>query len=283
MTNQDQLVMDDYFGDYGDVFEEELLEVYPRDKVIDAAKEAIKDFFSKNSEDVFYMQQLAVFFEKPFFHWITSKATNELIREGFLNFETHPLLGATHIKFVFRKGYRYYRRQINEKLKVVREYSNPNIAGACGRQAEVLFFNALTNKGFLSHGQNTNEYKGKKWAETDHDLDFILERDGKAYGAEVKNKLGYIDEAELDVKIRMCAFLGIKPLFIMRGSPKSYNYRIVRMGGYAMIFETQIYPFGQQDLVRRIKEKLHLSADCPRAIPGGIIDRFMNWHNKKRT
>ena len=62
-----------------------------------------------------------------------------------------------------------------------------------------------------------------------------------------------------------------------------YQSLVNAVGGYAMIFETQIYPFGQQDLVKRIKEKLCLSADCPRAIPEGIIERFMNWHNKTKT
>ena len=186
--------------------------------------------------------------------------------------------GFCTIKFAFNKGHRYYKRQINEKLQIVREYSAPTIAGACGRQAEVLFFSALAHRGFLSHGQNINEYNGKKWEETDRNLDFILERDGKVYGAEVKNKWSYIDSDELDIKLKMCDFLGIKPLFIMRGSPKHYNHMIWGAGGYAMIFVAQIYPFGQRDLVNRIKEKLGLEADCPRAIPDGIIDRFMRWH-----
>jgi hypothetical protein len=270
-------MLDDVFRDY-EVFEEEWPEGYPRDKVIDQTKEALEEFFGANDEDVFYMQQLEVFFEKQFFHWITSKAINELVSEGRLKAEEHPLLESTRVKFVFDKAHRYHRLQIREKLEVVREYSNPQIAWACGRQAEVLFFNALTGRGFVCHGQNTNEYNGRVWTETDHDLDFILERDGKTYGAEVKNKFSYIDKDELNIKLNMCLSLGISPLFIMRGAPKWYNYRIWQAGGYAMIFEVQIYPFGQQDMVKRIKETLGLPVDCPKAIPDGIIDRFMKWH-----
>lgn len=276
-------MIDDAFWGSEDVFEEEWPEGYPRDKVVDQAKEVLTDFFGENNEDVFYMQQIEVFFEKQFFHWITAKATNELIGDGFLKSEELPLLGPTKIKFVFNKGYRYPKRAINEKIKVVRKYSDPIIASACGRQAEVLFFNALTGRGFFPYGQNINKYGGKKWTVTDHDLDFILEIDNKVYGAEVKNKLRYIDEDELDIKLRMCGFLGIKPLFIMRGSPKSYNYRIWRAGGYAMIFVAQIYPFGQTDLVKRIQETLGLPVDCPKAIPGGIIERFMKWHGKRKA
>ena len=274
-------MLDDIDRDYED-FEEEWPEGYPRDKVVDQAKEALEEFFRANDEDVFYMQQLEVFFEKQFFHWITSRAINELIGEGRLKAEEHPLLGPTRAKFVRDKAHRYHKLQIREKLKVVREYSNPTITEACGRQAEMLFFNSLTNKGFISQGQDTNEYKGRKWEETDHNLDFIVERDSKVYGTEVKNKWSYIDSDELDIKLAICDHLGIKPLFIMRGSPKHYNNMIYEAGGYAMIFVCQIYPFGQRDLVARIREKLGLEADCPRAIPDGIIDRFMRWHDSQK-
>ncbi len=270
----------DFYG-YEDISEEEWPKSYPRDIKIDEAKEELVKFFAEKSETVFYMQQLEVFFEKQFFHWITAKAVNELIGDGFLKSEEVPLRGATRVKFVFNKKYRYYKRQIERNVKVVREYSEPTIAMGCGRQAEVLFFNALTNKDFLSRGQYINAYNDKKWTETNHDLDFILERDGIGYGAEVKNKFSYIDEDELTIKLRMCGFLGIRPLFIMRGSPKWYNFRIWRAGGYAMIFETQIYPFGQNKLVERIRKTLNLPVDCPRAIPEGIIDRFLNWHKGK--
>ncbi len=276
--------MGDYnFYNYEDILEEEWPEGYPRDVKIDEAKTELVKFFRENDEKVFYMQQLEVFFEKRFFHWITAKAINELIGDGFLRFEEVPLLGVTRVKFVFNRKHRYYKRQIKNNIEVVRWYSEPTIAMGCGRQAEILFFNGLTNRGFLSRGQNINEYGGNKWTRTGHDLDFILERDGIRYGAEVKNKFSYIDEDELTIKLEMCAFFGIRPLFIMRGSPKWYNYKIWRAGGYAMIFEAQIYPFGHGDLVEAITKTLNLPADCPREIPGGIIDRFIRWHEGKKS
>lgn len=267
--------------DYEDILEEEWKEEYPRDIKIDEAREELVKFFTEKNENVFYMQQLEVFLEKQFFHWITAKAINELIADDFLRSEVVPLRGATKIKFVFNKKHRYNKREIKKNIEVVQEYSDPTIAMACGRQAEVLFFNALTSKGFRPVGQDINEYNGKKWTATDHDLDFILEGDGIVYGAEVKNKFRYIDEDELRIKLSMCNFLDIRPLFIMRGSPKSYNHEIIKQGGYAMIFEAQIYPFGQEDLVQEIRQVLGLPIDCPKAIPEGIIDRFINWHRKK--
>jgi hypothetical protein len=67
----------------------------------------------------------------------------------------------------------------------------------------------------------------------------------------------------------------------MRYSPKAYNFLIIKGGGFALLFETQIYELGQEDLVRRVRETLGLPVDCPRAIPEGIIDRFDKWDRKK--
>jgi hypothetical protein len=71
--------------------------------------------------------------------------------------------------------------------------------------------------------EKVKEYNGKKWEKTGHDLDFIFKRDGVEYGCEIKNTLGYIGKEELEIKLEMCAFWGIRPLFIMRHSPKTYN------------------------------------------------------------
>jgi len=273
------------FDYYEDIEEEEWLETWPRDIKIDEAREELTRFFEENDEKIYYLQQLKVFFEKKpfrFYHWITAKAVNELIEDGMLGKEEVPLIKGTSVKFVFNRNHRYHKMQIRNSIEVIRQYSNPNKAIACGRQAEMLFFNALTNRGFLSKGQNLNEYEGKKWSQTGHDLDFIVERDKIVYGCEVKNKWAYIDKKELDIKLEICEHLEIKPLFIMRNSPKSYNWEIVKRGGYAMIFETQIYPFGEKELVEKIEEVLGLPVDCPRAIPEGIIDRFMKWHKKQK-
>jgi hypothetical protein len=40
----------------------------------------------------------------------------------------------------------------------------------------------------------------------------------------------------------------------MKYSPKSYNKLIYEKGGFALIFETQIYELSQEGLVRKIKE-----------------------------
>jgi hypothetical protein len=67
----------------------------------------------------------------------------------------------------------------------------------------------------------------------------------------------------------------------MRYSPKSNNNLIVDSGGFALIFETQIYELSQEELVNKIKEVIGLPVICSAAIPRGIIDRFEKWHKSK--
>lgn len=201
-----------------------------RDTKIDEAKIELQRFFNENAEEVFYIKQIEVLHEKKFFHWIISRAINELISEDKLKSEFEILLGKTRVKFIFNKKYRYYKRDLKKKIEIIRKYSQPEIAKACGRQAEVLFLNALTLKGFRVLGENTNEFMGRKWRKTSHNLDFIIEKDNIHYACEVKNTFDYIDKNEMFTKLDICKYLGITPLFIMRFAPKNYIWEIAKRG-----------------------------------------------------
>ncbi|UCG42546.1 MAG: hypothetical protein JSU73_11880 [candidate division WOR-3 bacterium] len=265
-----------YEPDYEDFEHEER----PRDEKIDEARDVLLRFFRENREGVYYTRQLQVRFEKQFFHWITGKALNELVG-GEVREKRMELKSGARVRFLFHKGNRYHTRQAKKMLSVIQEYSLPDNAIAAGMQAELLFFTALAEAGFMAHGRNVNHFGGKKWTETKHDLDFILAKDDLVYGCEVKNALDYIPGRELEVKLRMCAFLGVKPLFIMRMSPKSYNNMVIEAGGYVMIFEAQVHPVSSRALVASMREVLSLPVDAPRAIPGGIIQRFLKWHRSR--
>lgn len=47
-----------------------------------------------------------------------------------------------------------------------------------------MFDAALPRGGFVPRGWNVREYAGRRWNETEHDLDRVFIRDGVAYGAE---------------------------------------------------------------------------------------------------
>jgi hypothetical protein len=251
------------------------------DAYVEDAKTALRAFFAERNQEVFYLKQLEVLFEKHFFHWVTARAVSRLVEDEVLGTELVPIEGETKARFVFNRRHRYYKRQIDKSLGIIRNYSRPDIAGGCGEQADTLFCHGLLKRGFGLVGEDVNEHGGRKWTETNHNLDFIIDRDDRTYGCEVKNTWDYIDVDEMRIKLNMCEFLGIIPLFVMRYSPKTYNDEVISRGGFVLIFVSQIYPLGQQSLVKRIKEELGLPADCPKAIPSGIIDRFMKWHVSK--
>jgi len=119
---------------------------------------------------------------------------------------------------------------------------HPNIGGALGLQGEALILEGFANLEFVMKGRETNSYGGRVWTETEHDLDFVFERDGLAYGVEVKNTLGYMDPIDFDTKIKLCRHLGIRPVVAARMLPKSWINDLISQGGFALIFKYQLYP-----------------------------------------
>ena len=133
---------------------------------------------------------------------------------------------------------------------------------------------------FVMRGRNTNEFLNKKWQESSHDLDFIFEKDGIAYGIEVKNTLGYMDHEEFTTKIKLCKHLGILPVFAVRMLPGNWIQEVRREGGFALILGHQLYPRLLKDLAKRVSEHLGLPVDTPRALHDGTMGRFLKWHEK---
>jgi hypothetical protein len=134
---------------------------------------------------------------------------------------------------------------------------------------------------FVMRGRNTRSFSGKTWEATDQNLDFIFERDGVAYGVEVKNTLGYMDRDEFEAKIRLSQFLGIKPVFAVRMMPKSWINDLIEAGGFGLVLKYQLYPWTHKELARRVARELGLPVDAPRALEEGTMSRFLKWHRKK--
>ncbi len=120
---------------------------------------------------------------------------------------------------------------------------------------------------FVQRGRNTRSYGGLTSDETAHDLDFIFEKEGKAYGVEVKNTLGYMPYRELRAKIRLCEQLGIRPVFAARMLPKVWVHEVHQAGGFALIVGYQFYPWGYKALARMVREELELPVCASSVIP----------------
>jgi hypothetical protein len=267
------------FDDFPEAPEDYSAPITPDHYFLSAQKE-IRDIYERDRESVYYLRQIQVMFEKKYYHWITSNAITGLFKIGFLKDVRIQKERGTSTRYFIHKANRYSQRKINNIENIIVEYSQDHITRSCGHRAEDLFCKALAMRGFMPVASKVRKYKEKLWEKTGHDLDFVFTRDGLEYGCEIKNTLGYIEKEELETKIEMCSFFGIKPLFIMRYSPKTYNKMINDNGGFALIFETQIYELSQVELVKKIKNILGLPVICSVAIPEGIIDRFEKWHNK---
>lgn len=268
--------------DFSEAAEDYFEPTRPDDYFLQAQKE-IRDLYEGDRESVYYIRQIQVKFEKKYYHWITNNAIIGLYKIGYLKDVRIPKEKGTSTRFFIHKANRYPRRRINGIEKIIEEYSEDHITRSCGHRAEDLFCNGLAMRGFMPKGKKVKEYNGRKWEKTGHDLDFVFSRDGVAYGCEIKNTLGYIDKEELEVKLEMCGYFGIKPLFIMRYSPKTYNKMIYENGGFALIFETQIYELSQKELVGKMRDILGMPVICSKAIPDGIIDRFEKWHDRRNV
>jgi len=268
----------DYFND--NAYYEPEPEELPPDPAQGRAIKSVYDFFNHRRSDVFYSRQIEVQNEGEFFHWVTNRAIRELVERGDLLSETWELRTGSEIKLIWHHSNRYYKRKGKRVVELVEEFASPDVTRALGSNAEMLIQHGFAKSEFVMKGENTKAYAGKLWRRTEHDLDFIFERDGVGYGVEVKNKLGYMDEDEMKIKIEMCQELDIRPVFAARMLPKSWINRLYRIGGFGLIFKYQLYPLALKGLAKRVREELELPADSPRVLEDGTMKRFVDWHEK---
>jgi hypothetical protein len=229
---------------------------------------------------VFFSRQLEVRYEDRYFHWITNRAVRYLRDDGLLLGETRSLRTGGTINLVWHRSYRFYRRAATKLVNLVEEYADPNIGGVIGLHGEMMVLEGFARSQFVMKGRNTREHDGKAWTNSEHNLDFVFERDGRAYGIEVKNTLGYMDYEEFQIKIDMCRHLGIRPVFAARMLPRTWMAELIAGDGYGMVMKYQLYPWTHKQLAKRVAGELGLPVDAPRALEDGTMRRFLNWHGK---
>ena len=227
---------DDYEDYDGEDYDEEPVDQWEEDAV-----DALTKFFEDNPEKVFFFRQIEVYHEDTFYHWVTNRALHRIIGT-VVRTDERKLSYGVPIKFAWHKSLRYFEREIKKTVKLVEEYSDPNVGASLGLNAELLVLEAFARHQFLCVGRNANSFGSNKWSNSDHNLDFIFSKDSIAYGVEVKNQLRYPDYEEMDTKVKLCKDLGIKPLFIVRMLPKHWIYGLKQKNGFALILNTNSTP-----------------------------------------
>lgn len=249
-----------------------------RDPREQEASIALERLFDAKRESVFFSRQLEVMNEAQWFHWVTNRALRGLIARGAIKSEVRGLKTGGSIHLMWHRSHRYYRRDAARLVQLVEAYADPNIGAALGLHGEMMVLEGFARHEFVMRGRNTRSFNGRTWTASGHDLDFIFEKDGTAYGIEVKNTLGYMDYAELDTKIDLCLDLGLRPVFAVRMLPKSWVNQVFHASGFALILKYQLYPWTHRGLARQVREELGLPVDAPRALADGTMERFERWH-----
>ena len=245
------------------------------------AKNAVRAFFDASPTQVFYSRQVEVRLEDQFFHWITNRAIRELLEDGEIKGDTFQLRSGGEIHLLWDKSFRYYRRSAKRVLELVQTYSSNDFARLLGYQGEMLVIEAFARAQFRLVARNANEYGGRKWLASSHDVDFIYEKDGFAYGVEVKNSLAYMREDELNLKMTLCQEVGVTPLFVVRFMPKTWFHRVQQGGGYVLMLKYQLYPLSHVELGRAVREELGLPVQSPSVLWESTIRRFTDWHDAR--
>lgn len=268
--------MSDY-DDYPDFEPEEL----PEDPREGEARQDLEVFFEKNREKVFFSRQIEVLNEDKYFHWVTNRALRSLRETGVLRSEERKLTTGGSIILIWHRSFRYYRRSAVQVVRLVEEYADPNIGAALGLHGEGMVLEGFARWQFLMLARDAKGFEGREWITSEQNLDFIFQKDGKVYGVEVKNTLGYMEYEELDAKVRLCDYLNIKPVFVVRMAPRTWVEEVRRRGGFTLILKYQLYPWGHRDLAKKVARELGLPVDAPRALYDGTMKRFVGWHAKQ--
>jgi hypothetical protein len=251
------------------------------DPLVQELEPLLLEMFEARPLAVFYEGQLCVHFESRFFHWVTVRALKDLRDAGKIGSELQELSPNVPLRFYFNRRNRYWRRLAGEIRKLVLSFSNQTFTNALGAQGELLVDAGLPRVGFMPLAADVKTWGGRSWQKTNHDLDRVFVRDEIHYGAEIKNRLGYIPREELRIKLQMCKDMSLTPLFIARMMPKTYIEEVRRAGGFSWIMKYQFYPLSHRALANQIKAELELPVDCPARLQDSTLQRFLTWHEGK--
>ncbi len=191
------------------------------------------------------------------------------------------------IKFYFpaiiekdpKQRQRIYKK-MDRFLILIGKYGSKSITMMVGDHLHYLVKMELRAQDFIIKGEKTNIVGKKDWGKyhTHHTLDIVAKHKKKkiTLGIEIKNTLEQIPEKELKIKLKMCKFFGIIPVFACRWLG-TYEKKIRSNGGFPWIFKKQIYPLGQEKFVDKLQKKFDLPIIVSPELPLFARDEFNEW------
>jgi len=253
-------------------------------KAMAEVQSLFEDKYRRPRKKTLYIGQLQVLLEIKFFQWIVYNATMQLLREGYLKQKQVPTKYADKVIFVYHHKFteEQMTTRITNTAKLIDRYSHPRNADALGKHLEGLVKAELRANNFTITGSHTNEYRGIKWEKTSHTLDFIAEHRSQRLnvGVEVKNTLSVPEREEIETKIELARYLGLRPVFAARWI-QPYIKLVYDNGGYCWMFRTQIYPPGFESLTKTIWKRLQLPVAVRTDLPEKPVLRFQQWVAKE--
>lgn len=204
--------------------------------------------------------------------WTTDEALNQLVKEKKLKTWKKRSKRGINVSFFRNNNVRYFERNAQKMLDLIDYYNNNDLE--LGKYAEHLAEKMFYKLKFDVEDKNANEFNGKKWNKSNHNLDLIVSKDGLFYGVEVKNRFEYIKTDEFEIKMfKICSHLNLIPILIVRMIPKKFYMSLTRKGGFAFIFKRKVFPFGQKIAVKNLYKNTLL--------PVGVDDKLSEKKEKK--
>lgn len=170
------------------------------------------------------------------------------------------------------------QNKIGRAAKWIEKYSDNKVTKMLGDHLHDIVKAELRVQSFEIIAEKTRKYREKEWTKTNHTLDIIAKHKTRnlTIGVEVKNMLFLVPKSEVSVKIEMCDYFGITPVFACRWL-EPHRHEIVSHGGFLWQFKKQLYPRGQEKFVETLRKRFKFPVEVNSELPYTSIKEFENW------
>jgi predicted RecB family endonuclease len=266
-------------------------------KILQAAERVLEVL---KEVEVAYDRELRYRLESEFPHDKIGQAITKLRREGKVKqYHLPGRKGKEEAPNTFYalpgSDYRSLLPKMREKFELA--VAVIDISSAMGLYAEEVWYNAFRERGWRVYPERIEEIGNVRkfrdleaTRDTKVGIDFIVEKDGIAYGVEVKNKLPY--PSQLLEKIIVMVDLGLIPLIIARWLNPSQINAIKKLGGFYVVYKTAIYSPTYKELIDKAVKVLGFPIECrdkvddeyfEKNIVKGIHERVLREEEKIRA